>query len=115
MKRGEHGAFLKLCHNLVSDKLAAHELLSAMHDTMSHSLYVLQSFKHSVFLVHKGVEDSMHADRMVSYGHFPDKFLFAGGLMLETAGLHTDSFYETFGKKIINLIVLHIKKLILER
>jgi hypothetical protein len=35
--------------------------------------------------------------------------------MLEAACFHTDPLDKTLGKKIIHFVVLHIKKLILER
>ena len=35
--------------------------------------------------------------------------------MLEASCFHADSLYDTLGEEIVNLIVLHIKELILER
>ena len=41
--------------------------------------------------------------------------LLTGRLMLDTSDFHSDPLDKTFGKKIINFISLHIKKLILQR
>ena len=115
MERCEHRAFLKLRDNLVRNQLAAHEILRSMNDTMTYSLDVLKSVEHSVFLVKKSINDSLDTNSVVCYRHFLHKFLLSGRLMLEAAHFHSDSLDETFREQIVNLFVLHIEKLILQR
>ena len=114
MKRCEYRTLLKLSDNCVSDKLAAYEFLSSMNHSMSDSLDILESRKYSELLVKKGVKDSFDTDCMIFDREFLYQFLLTCSLMLEATNLHTDSFDKTLGKKVKNIIILHIKKLILQ-
>ena len=115
MKRCEHRAFLKLSHHLVCNELAAYELLSAVNHAMTHSLDIFKSSKNSIFLVKESIHNGSDTYSMVLDRHFLNKFFLSGSLMLQTACFHSDPLDNTFGKEIINLFVLHIKELILER
>ena len=86
-----------------------------MNNSVTYSLDVLKSLENSEFLVEESLKDSLDTDSVVLDRHFLYKGFLSCGLMLEASCLHTDSLYNTFGKEIVYLIVLHIKKLILKR
>ena len=115
VKRSYVAALDDLVYHRVIYELAAEELLSAVHYAMPNGLDVLEGLKHAVLLVHKRLEHHLDPDRMVGYRHLPHIFFLAGGLMLYAAALHTDPLDKTLCKKIIDIIVLHIEKLILQR
>ena len=85
-----------------------------MDNTMSYSLDILKSREDTILFVSQSIEDSLNTDRMILDRHLLLQFLLTRSLMLETSYLHSDPLYQTLGKKIINLLALHIKKLILE-
>ena len=114
MERSENRALLKLRNNSISNELTAHKLFCAMHDAMTHSLDILQGRKHTVLLVEKSIKDSLYTDGMILDRHFLFKFLLACSLMLEASDLHSYPFDKTLCKKVINLLVFHIQKLILK-
>ena len=81
---------------------------------MSHSLDVLESRENTMFFVKESFENSLDADCMVLDRHFLLELFLSCSLMLEASHFHSDPLHKTFGEKIVNLIVLHIKELILK-
>ena len=63
----------------------------------------------------KCLKDKLHAHLVVRNRNILYDFLLTGSGMLETSHFQADLFYDTFSQDIINLIALHIKKLILDR
>jgi hypothetical protein len=115
VERREYRALLELRNHLVSDELAAYELLCTMHDTMSYGLDILKSIEHAIFLVKEGIHDRSDGYSMVLDRHFLNERFLSGRLMLEATCFHSDSFDKTLGDEIVDLVALHIKKLILKR
>ena len=114
MKRCEIHAFLDLLNNLVSDELAAHELLCSMNNSVSYCLDIFQCRKDPSLFVEESVNDSLDSDCMILDRHLLYHFLLAGSLMLEAAHFHSDSLYDTLCKKVINFVIFHVEKLVLE-
>ena len=112
MQRSKYRALLKLSYNLVCNKLAAYEFLCSVYNSVTYSLDILKCLEDSVFLVKKGIKDSLDTDCVVLDRHFLYKRLLTSCLVLNTTNLHSYPLDNTFGKKIINFVVLHIKKLI---
>ena len=114
MKRCEYRTFLELGNYLVRNELAAYELFCTMNNSVTHSLDVLESSKNAEFFIKKSIHDRSDTYCMVLDRHFLYELLLSGRLMLEAACFHSDPLDKTLGKEIINLIILHIKELILE-
>ena len=114
MKRRQVNTLLDLLDHLVCNKLAAHEFLRTMHYTVAHSLDIIQSRKNSCLLIKKRINDSLDTHSVVLDRHFLNNLFLSCRLMLKTADFQTDSLYKTFGEQIINLVALHVKKLILQ-
>ena len=114
MERSEYRTFLQLCNYLVCNELAAYEFLCAMHYTMTYSLDVLESREYARLLVKESINNSLDTYCMILDRHLLYNLILADSLMLDASYLHSDSLDKTFGEKIINLIVLHIEKLVLQ-
>ena len=114
MKRSEYRTFLKLLHHLVCYELAADEFFRTMHDPVTHSLDILKILKNSDLFVEKSIKHCLDTDCMIFDRHLLLKLLLAVSLMFETSCLHSDPFYDSFCKKVIDLFTLHVKKLILQ-
>ena len=114
MKRSQISTFLYFRNDIIVYELAAEEFLAAMYHTVSHSLDILKGSEGSVFLVEKGVKDSLYAHGMVRDRHFPDIFFFSGCLVLDAAGFHSDSFHKAFRQEVEHFIAFHIQKLVLQ-
>ena len=115
MKRCEYRTFFELGNDLVSDELAAYELLRAMNDTVTYSFDIFKSCEDAILLVEESIKNSLDTYGMILDRHFLYKLLLTCCLMLEATDFHSDSLDKTLGEKIINFIALHIKKLILQR
>ena len=64
--------------------------------------------------IHKGVEDQLHPDLVVRDRQSPDKRLLARRFMCDTTVREGNLLDEALGQKFINIIPLHVKKLILD-
>ena len=115
VERGNLAALANLRNHFVRHKGTAEKLLSAMHHAVSHSLDVVKRAKASVFLVQQRVKHSLNADGVVLNRHFAHKFLLSGSLMLETSYLKADALDESLREKVIDIVVLHVQQLILQR
>ena len=115
MERGYVAAPDYLLYDLVIDKLAAEEFFSAVYHTGADGFNVFKGLEHPVLLIQQCLQDDLYTDRMVRDRHFLDVFFLSCGLMLYAARLHTDPLDKSFCKKIIDIIVLHIEKLVLQR
>ena len=114
VKRRKYRALLELSNYSVSDELAAYELLCTVNYAVTDSLDILECCKHAVFLVKESVDNCLDTDCVVCDRHFLHEFLLSCSLMLKASYFHSDSLNETFCEKVINLVILHIKKLILQ-
>ena len=114
MKRSDIAAFFDLGDYIIIYKGTAEKLFSSVNHPVTHSLNILQSGKHSMFLVQKRIKDSLDTYSVVSDRHLCDEFLLSGGLMLDATCFHSNPLDKALGKKIINFITLHIQKLVLE-
>ena len=85
-----------------------------MHHAMTYCLDILKCAEHTELLVKKSVEDSLDTYCVVLDRHLLNELFLICSLMLKTSGLHSDSFNDSLCKKIVNFIVLHIEKLILQ-
>ena len=85
-----------------------------MNHSMSYGFDIFKICQNAIFRIKKGIYNSLDTDRMVFDRHFSLHLFLSSCLMLETSHFHSDSLHETFGKQIINLLILHIKKLILK-
>ena len=114
MKWSKVNTFLDLLYHLVSNELTAHELFSTMNNTMTYRLDILECRKDTGLLVKKGIDNCLDTDGMILDRHFLYNLFLTCCLMLEATCFHSDSLDKTFGKKVVHLVILHIKKLILE-
>ena len=115
VERGNLAALANLRNHLVCHEGTAEKLLSAMHHAVSHSLDVVKRAKASIFLVKQRVKHSLNTNGVVLNRHFAHKFLLSGSLMLETSDLKADALDESLREKIIDIVVLHVQQLILQR
>ena len=86
-----------------------------MHNSVAHSLDVVKRLQNAMLAICKCLKDKLHSNLVVRNRNILYDFLFTGSGMLETSHFQADLLYDTFSQDIINLIALHIKKLILDR
>ena len=115
MQRCEIAADLDLLHDILIDKSAGREILTSMHNSVAHSLDVVKRLQNAMLAICKCLKDKLHSHLVVRNRNILYDFLLTGSGMLETSHFQADLFYDTFSQDIINLIALHIKKLILDR
>ncbi|CDA93373.1 putative uncharacterized protein [Bacteroides sp. CAG:709] len=115
MQRCEIAAYLDLLHDILIDKSAGREILTSMHNSVAHSLDVVKRLQNAMLAICKCLKDKLHSHLVVRNRNILYDFLLTGSGMLETSHFQADLFYDTFSQDIINLIALHIKKLILDR
>ena len=115
MQRCEIAADLDLLHDILIDKSAGREILTSMHNSVAHSLDVVKRLQNAMLAICKCLKDKLHSHLVVRNRNLLYDFLLTGSGMLETSHFQADLFYDTFSQDIINLIALHIKKLILDR
>ena len=66
-------------------------------------------------LVDEGIEHYLHSDRVVRNRKILHDLLLAGRSVLESSAFKAYFLYYTLGQKGVNVIVLHVKQLVLDR
>ena len=66
-------------------------------------------------LVDKGVKHNLHSDRVVRDRKILHNLLLTRRSVLEPSAFKADFLNYTFGQKGVNVIVLHVKQLVLDR
>jgi hypothetical protein len=114
VKRREVAAEFDLAEDVFIYKGAAGEEIGTLDDSVADCLHVGEGLEDAELGVDKGVHDEFHADYVVGDGKVADEAFLAGGAMFYRALGEADLFYETFGKKVVHFVALHIKELILD-
>ena len=115
VERGEVAADLDLLQHVLADEGAPGEEIRALHDAVADGLDVVEAGEHAVLGIHEGVEHELHADFVVRNGLGHGVRLFAGGLMGKAAVGQADLLDQAFGQQIIDIVVLHVQQLVLDR
>ena len=110
----EHRALLKLSDDSICYELASDELLCTMNDTVADSLDIFKGRKDTMLLVKKSIDYCLDSDCMIGDRHFLYNLLLACSLMFKATDFHSDSFYQTLCQQIVDFLILHVEKLILE-
>ena len=115
MERSHVTAFAYAFNHLLIDESAAEEFLTSVNHPVSDCFDVLEGIEDSDFLVKESLKHCLDSDGVVCNRHFALNFLLPGSLVLDTADFHSDTFHQAFGKEIIDIVVLHIQQLVLQR
>jgi hypothetical protein len=111
---GEVAAVFDLLEDVIVDEGASGEEICTLDYTVADGFYVREGFEDAEFRVYEGVHDELHADHVVWDGEVAGEAFLAGGAVLDGALGEADLFYQTFGKKVVHIVALHVKELILD-
>ena len=81
---------------------------------MSDSLDVLERLQDTIVLVHESVKDQLHSHGVIRNGKILHDLVLTCRLVLKPAAFEPYLFDYTFGKKVIDVIVPHVKQLVLD-
>ena len=114
VERSEIAADLDLGDDILIDDGAAGEEVGSLDDAMAYGLDVVEGRKHAVDRVHEGVHDKLHSDLVVRDGDFLHHPVLAGGAVGDASAGKAYLFDDTLGEEIVNVIALHVQKLVLD-
>ena len=113
-QRREIAADFNLAEDIVIDQGAAGEEVRALDYTVAHSLYVIETAQHAVHRIHQKIHHELHPHLMVGDGPELGVWLLTGRLVGKLSFGKTDFFNHSLGKKIIDVVALHVKELVLD-
>jgi len=114
MEWREIAADFYLFDDIIVDKSTSGEEISPLHDTVSYCLDVVETLENPVLRINKSVKDQFHPDLVVRNRQSLAERLLACRFMGYASVRKGDLLDEAFGQKFINIVPLHVKKLILD-
>ena len=115
MERGEVAAEIYLADDILIHDGAAREEIGSLHDPVAYRLDVIKRLQHAVLFVDQSVKHDLHTDGVIRYRKILDHLLFPDRSVLESAAFQTYLLYNTLSQKFIDIIILHVKQLVLDR
>ena len=108
-------ADLYLLQYVVVNERTSGEEVRTLYDTVSYGLDVVEAAEHTVPGIDESLQQELHSDLMVGYGLFHTIRLLAGRLVRQPSFGKAYLLHDALGKKFIDIIALHIEKLVLDR
>jgi len=114
VERCEVAADLNLLEDIFVYENAATEEVGTLHNAVANCLYIVKTLQDSVLGVDQSVHHELHSHCVVGDGECLGEGLFACGFVGDSTFGKGDFFYKALSQNVIDIIALHIKKLVLD-
>ena len=115
VKRSEVAAYLDLLEHVIIDQGTSAEEISTLNYTVADCFNIIERGQHAENWIHQCIHDELHANFMIGDRKIAHKTFFVCGLVCYSTFRKTDFLNETFGQDVIDIVALHIQKLVFHR